>query len=102
MGYDELLRIAQQHPNTPIQVSLADLLECNKQMFEIMRADMMSAFRALHQEKMLSREEVAQILGVDLSTLHRWNKNGVLKATRVGGKVLYSTQAVQQMLNHKK
>lgn len=102
MGYDELLRIAQQHPNTPIQVSLADLLECNKQMFEIMRADMMSAFRALHQEKMLSREEVAQILGVDLSTLHRWNKNGVLKATRVGGKVLYSTQTVQQMLNHKK
>ena len=102
MGYDELLRIAQQHPNTPIQVSLADLLECNKQLFEIMRADMMSAFRALHQEKMLSREEVAQILGVDLSTLHRWNKNGVLKATRVGGKVLYSTQTVQQMLNHKK
>lgn len=102
MGYDDLLRLAQQHPNTPIQVSLADLLECNKQMFEIMRADMMSAFRALHQEKMLSREEVAQILGVDLSTLHRWNKNGILKATRVGGKVLYSTQAVQQMLNSKK
>lgn len=102
MGYDDLLRLAQQHPNTPIQVSLADLLECNKQMFEIMRADMMSAFRALHQEKMLSREEVAQILGVDLSTLHRWNKNGILKATRVGGKVLYPTEVVQQMLNSKK
>lgn len=102
MGYDDLLRLAQQHPNTPIQVSLADLLECNKQMFEIMRADMMSAFRALNQEKMLSREEAAQILGVDLSTLHRWNKNGILKAIRVGGKVYYSTQAVQQMLNYQK
>lgn len=102
MGYDDLLRLAQQHPNTPIQVSLADLLECNKQMFEIMRADMMSAFRALNQEKMLSREEVAQILGVDLSTLHRWNKNGILKATRVGGKVLYRTEVVQHMLNIKK
>lgn len=102
MGYDDLLRLAQQHPNTPIQVSLADLLECNKQMFEIMRADMMSAFRALNQEKMLSREEVAQILGVDLSTLHRWNKNGILKATRVGGKVLYPTEVVQRMLNSKK
>lgn len=102
MGYDDLLRLAQQHPNTPIQISLADLLECNKQMFEIMRADMMSAFRALNQEKMLSREEVAQILGVDLSTLHRWNKNGILKATRVGGKVLYRAEVVQHMLNIKK
>lgn len=101
MGYDELLRQAQEHPNTPIQISLADLLECNKQMFEMMRADMMSAYRSLHQKKMMTREEVSKILNKDLSTLHRWNKKGILKATRVGGSVLYNSEDVKQILNLK-
>ena len=101
MGYNELLKQAQEHPNAPIQISLADLLECNRQLFEIMRREFMSAYRALHQEKMMSREEVSQLLGVDLSTLYRWNKKGVLKAHRVGGKVLYSSEDVKQIINAK-
>lgn len=101
MGYDELLKRAQEHPNTPIQITLADLLECNKQMFEIMRIEMMSVYRALNQEKMLSREDVAHLLNVDLSTLHRWNKKGILKATRIGGKVFYSSNDVKQIADLK-
>lgn len=100
MGYDELLKLAQQNPNAQIQISLADLLECNKQIFEMFRAEMMSPFRTLHREELISREEVSQLLGVDLSTLHRWNKKGILKATRIGGKVFYNSAEVKTIMQN--
>lgn len=98
MGYDELLKMAQANPNAQIQISLADLLECNKQIFEMFRAEMMSPFRTLHRDNLISRDDVAQLLGVDLSTLHRWNKKGILKATRIGGKVYYNSEEVKTIM----
>lgn len=101
MGYDELLKLAQEQPNAQIQISLADLLECNRQIFEMFRAEMMAPMRTLHRENIISREEVSQLLGVDLSTLHRWNKKGILKAIRIGGKVYYDSSAVKEMMQTK-
>ena len=37
----------------------------------------------------LSRIEVSKMLNVSLVTLNKWNKSGLLKASGIGGRVLY-------------
>lgn len=66
------------------------------------RADMMSGLSALNRNKPMTVKEVADMLGVNLSTLHRWNKQGILVRQRVGGKVLYRAEDVERIVREKK
>ena len=45
-----------------------------------------------------SRQETAQILGVALSTLSEKTRNGVITASRLGGRILYSDADIQNAL----
>jgi excisionase family DNA binding protein len=47
-------------------------------------------------------KEVASLLGVDLSTLYRWDKQGVLKRQRIGGKVVYRASDVEEIVKSRK
>jgi excisionase family DNA binding protein len=38
---------------------------------------------------LLSRKDTAEILCVSLPTLHEWTKTGIIKAHRIGGRILY-------------
>lgn len=66
------------------------------------RQEMLSGVHALHHEKTMSVKEVVSLLGVDVSTLHRWNKQGILPRQRVGGKVLYRVEDVEPILKTRK
>jgi excisionase family DNA binding protein len=41
------------------------------------------------QERFFTVEQVCEILGVDRTTLHNWNKNRTLKSGKIGGRVIY-------------
>lgn len=45
----------------------------------------------------LSRDEVARRLGVDKSTLWRWNRSGYLKVTHFGSKCVYREDVVSKL-----
>lgn len=63
----------------------------------MIRAAVQEALEAHGQRQgkiLLSRKAIADRLGVDLSTLWRWDKQGYLRATRIGGKVYYSEAEV--------
>jgi len=48
--------------------------------------------------KLISREEAAQRLNVDISTLWRWDKVGYLPvASRIGKHVYYSEEAIKRI-----
>lgn len=52
----------------------------------------------------LTRQEVARLLQVDLSTVHNWTKSGKLKSYGIGHRVYYKRTEVEkaiQPLNHK-
>ena len=49
--------------------------------------------------KMLSRKETANLLRIPLPTLHHWTKNGLIKAYRIGNRVLYKQDDVSDALN---
>ncbi len=53
------------------------------------------------QEKYLTRKEVAEMLQIDLSTLHLWQKRGILQPRRLGNRVYYLSSDIQKALNKK-
>lgn len=56
-------------------------------------------------EKLLTRFEVADMLGVSLVTVHNWNKAKILNPLRIGNKVRYKETEVLnalQSINAKK
>lgn len=42
----------------------------------------------------ITRNEMAEILGVSLPTLHEWTKKGWIPAKRIGTRIRYDKQAV--------
>lgn len=49
-------------------------------------------------ERMLSRNEVCQMLGVSMPTLWSKTKSGEIECTRVGRRVLYTESAIKKFM----
>ncbi|NMC36271.1 helix-turn-helix domain-containing protein [Candidatus Beckwithbacteria bacterium] len=54
-------------------------------------------------EELLTLSEAAQILKVHPNTLRLWDKNGILKAVRIGVKKIrrYKKEDIEKFINHK-
>ena len=50
------------------------------------------------QKQILTRQETAEILNISLPTLHEYTKRGVIKANRLGHKVRYRFEDIQNAL----
>jgi excisionase family DNA binding protein len=48
---------------------------------------------------LLSRKQTAKLLCISLPTLHHWTKSGVIKAYRIGNRILYKLQEINSSLN---
>lgn len=49
--------------------------------------------------KYLTRKEVSEMLDVSFSTLWRWERSQTLENYKVGGKVFYKEQDVEELIN---
>jgi hypothetical protein len=49
--------------------------------------------------KLLSRKDTAKLLCISLPTLHDWTKTGIVKAHRIGNRILYKLDEVNGSLN---
>ena len=45
-----------------------------------------------------SRKQTAQMLGVDIRTLHNWNKTGILQSFSLGSRVFYRSDMVESAM----
>lgn len=54
------------------------------------------------EKRYYSRNEVAAMLQVSLPTIHRLMNDGLLKASKVGGRTLFETEAVDKAIVEKK
>lgn len=117
MSLEALKQAVSENPNMQVTLLGSDLVgmidtmrnglvaELRETMSEVVRdarREMLSGVHALHHEKAMTVDEVAAMLSVDRSTLHRWDKRGYLIASRIGGKVLYNPEDVQRVLNKRK
>lgn len=48
---------------------------------------------------LLTRKDTAKLLRISLPTLHDWTKNGEIKAYRIGNRVLYKLDEINEALN---
>jgi excisionase family DNA binding protein len=46
----------------------------------------------------LTRNELAELLKCDISTIHNWTKRRILKAYGIGNRVLYKRNEIESML----
>jgi hypothetical protein len=58
-------------------------------------SDLNEKFQPHEAEEYLTREEVAKLFKVDLSTIHNWTKKGILKPYYKGNKVYYLKSEVK-------
>lgn len=49
-------------------------------------------------DKLLTRQQVSKIFGVNVSTLHRWESKGILIPIRLGRKVRYRNSDVEELI----
>lgn len=69
-----------------------------RQLIEEAVSRAVARFMEPKNPKLISREEAAQRLKVDISTLWRWDKVGYLPvASRIGKHVYYSEEAIQRI-----
>ncbi len=52
----------------------------------------------LFKEEYLSREEVSNMLKVDLSTIHNWSKKGKLTKHCIGNRVYYKRSEIENQI----
>jgi len=53
-------------------------------------------------EKLLNSEEVSKLFGITKPTLHTYEKNGIIKAVRIGTRVRYRLSDVNNALQYVK
>ncbi|MCT4628809.1 helix-turn-helix domain-containing protein [Winogradskyella sp.] len=54
--------------------------------------------KELQKPKYLTRKETAKLLKVDISTLHNWNKQGILKPKQIGRRIFYSLENINEAM----
>lgn len=54
---------------------------------------------SIRKERMLSRQEAAQFLNIDLSTIYKWTKNGKIREYKTGKKVYYKLSDLEDIKN---
>lgn len=66
------------------------ILEGLRSEFESLKRD----FHPKEQDEYLTRQEVADLLKVDLSTVHNWTRKGKLQAYGLGHRVYYKRSEI--------
>lgn len=56
---------------------------------------MRSDFQPKHPTEYMTRNEVKEMLDIDLSTVHNWTKRGKLKAYGIAGRIYYKRTEVE-------
>ena len=69
-----------------------------KEAFLQWNAEMMRPSQDSREESYLSAQETADKLGVDVSTLWRWDKSGYLKKLKIGNKIRYRESDVLKLM----
>ena len=55
-------------------------------------------FQPKQPTEYLTRQQVKELLDIDLSTVHNWTKRGKLQAYGIAGRVYYKRAEVEQVL----
>ena len=94
----ELSTIINENPNLILQVTASDLRYfLDDLIFEIRSMTLAEAKEIKRGDSLLTINEAAELLSVSKMTLHRWDKNGILKKVEIGGKRRYRKSDINRL-----
>jgi excisionase family DNA binding protein len=79
--------------------NLNDLLEKIGEVIESKLSQVAPHNNVQDQTKFLSRHEVAKLLKISLPTLNEWSKLGWLQSYKIGNRVLYKQNEIEEALH---
>jgi excisionase family DNA binding protein len=80
-------------------INLNELLEKIGQLIDTKLHEASPTDKGLNQSKFISRQEVADLLKISLPTLNEWTKLGWLQSYKLGNRVLYKLEEVEQAID---
>ncbi len=92
--------ITQVHDVTP-----SELQEGLIRHIEFRLKEILESLDTTSKEKLLTREQTADLLSISLGTLWSWTRKSILISYRIGNKVMYKQHEVYESLikiNHSK
>lgn len=81
-----------------IQVTPEQLQHAIIESVKLQLEDLKKHFQPKTPNEYLTRQEVAKLLSVDLSTVHNLSKRGTLEKLQIGGRVLYLREQVESQI----
>ena len=93
-----MIELAKQFPDVIISLKVGELIEAIDYCVNKTKKELEQQITDANTETYPSRQKVAEILDVNLSTLHRWQKQGYLIPVEVGGKRRYRMSDVKKIL----
>lgn len=79
-------------------ISIQDLLRKIDEIVEQRISEKLQHLQPRAKTDYLSRSEVAELLKITLPTLHDWTKLGWLRSYKIGNRVLYKKNEIEESL----
>ena len=81
-----------------IQLTPQQLQNIVSEGVKVQLEDLKKHFQPIQPKEYLTRQNVAEMFSVNLSTLHNWNRTGKLKPLGISGRVYYLRSQVEEAL----
>ena len=78
------------------------ITELKNSLIPELTAQLSAQFQPKEPTEYLTRSEVCKLLKIDLSSLHRWRKEGKLPSYGMGNRVYFKRSEVEQIINQNK
>jgi len=81
-----------------IQLQLPEEYQSDIDLIKSQLQDLKKHFQPKKPNEYLTRNEVAEMLKIDLSSVHNWTKKGILISYQIGGRVYYKRSEVESAI----
>ena len=72
--------------------------EMRKELIPDIKRELTKEFQPKEPTVYLTRQEVCELLSIDMSTLHRWRKDGILTAYGLGNRIYFKRNEIQELI----
>lgn len=86
-----------------IGVNPSDLItELKNSLIPELKAQLSAQFQPKEPQEYLTRSEVCKLLKIDLSSLHRWRKEGKIPSFGISNRVYFKRSDIDAIINENK
>ncbi len=96
-----ITEILEKKENVLMVVSLNDLKELFKEIYEEREAEKKAVADNEHDNELVGADDTAKILNVKKNTLWRWSKSGYLIPVKIGRKCFYKQADIDKIKGNK-